>query len=60
VEALKVLLTSDKDVLALVHELDTSAGQTEEAIKLKNYFKSTMNLPTFIRQREKVSGLAVF
>lgn len=54
VEALKALLTSEKDVQALLHELDTSAGETEDTARLKNYFNSTMNLPTFLRQQEKV------
>lgn len=52
---LKSLLTSGKDAEFLLQNLETSVDNKEDEEKLKKYFSSTMSLPTFIKQNEKVS-----
>ncbi|XP_030763158.1 monocarboxylate transporter 14-like [Sitophilus oryzae] len=51
---LKHLLTSGKDVEFLLQKLETSLDNNEDKAKLKKYFSSALNLPTFIKQNEKV------
>lgn len=51
---LKSLLTSGKDAEFLLQNLETSVDNKEDEEKLKKYFSSTLSLPTFIKQNEKV------
>ncbi|KAL1497873.1 hypothetical protein ABEB36_008759 [Hypothenemus hampei] len=54
IEELKALLTSDQDIKILIKDLDSSLDDEDEKTKLQSYFQSTLALPTFIRQHEKV------
>ncbi|XP_066259764.1 monocarboxylate transporter 14-like [Euwallacea similis] len=54
VDELRALLTSDQDVKVLLKDLETNLGDDEDTKKLTNYFQSSLNLPTFVRQHEKV------
>ncbi|XP_066259756.1 monocarboxylate transporter 14-like [Euwallacea similis] len=51
---LKSLLTSGRNAEFLLQDLETSVDSTEDKEKLKKYFSSALNLPTFIKQNEKV------
>ncbi|XP_030763164.1 monocarboxylate transporter 14-like isoform X2 [Sitophilus oryzae] len=54
VEKLKHILTSGKDVEFLLHTVETTVENNEEKDKLQKYFTSTLNLPTFINENEKI------
>ncbi|KAL1497871.1 hypothetical protein ABEB36_008758 [Hypothenemus hampei] len=51
---IKSLLTSGKNAEYLLQDLETSVDNNEDKEKLKKYFSSALNLPTFIKQNEKV------
>ncbi|KAF7265687.1 monocarboxylate transporter 9-like [Rhynchophorus ferrugineus] len=51
---LKHLLTSGKDAEFLLQKLETTLDNNEDKAKLKKYFNSALNLPTYVKQNEKV------
>ncbi|XP_050298195.1 monocarboxylate transporter 14-like isoform X3 [Anthonomus grandis grandis] len=51
---LKSLLTSGQNAQFLLEDLETTVETNEDKEKLKKYFSSALNLPTFIKQNEKV------
>ncbi|CAG9767258.1 unnamed protein product [Ceutorhynchus assimilis] len=51
---LKSLLTSGKNAEFLLEDLETSVENDEDKEKIKKYFSSTLNLPTFVKQNERV------
>lgn len=54
ISELKSLLTSGKDAEFLLQDLETSLDSNEDKDKLKKYFHSALNLPTFVKQNETV------
>lgn len=58
INELKKLLQSGKDAEYFLQTLETSMGsQTPDKATLKNVHNSVLNLPTYIKQNEKVRSL---